>query len=223
MTFATPGRSVVVESLFSSPVVAAELLGPGDPSCLFPAERRGQDTWAAKRISEFAAGRQCAHAALARLGVEPVPLLPLPDRRPAWPDGVVGSISHCRGFSAAAVARADRVRSVGIDVERARVVEPHLWSHILTEAERDYVAGQPPESRVQWATVVFSAKEAFYKCQYAVRQQWVGFEEAQVDFAPLATTGEPLAMRVRAQGIELTGRAVVTDDFVLTGFAWEQQ
>lgn len=34
---------------------------------------------------------------------------------PAWPDGVVGSMTHCDGYRAAAVANAGEVRGVGID------------------------------------------------------------------------------------------------------------
>ena len=222
MSSALPTRSVVVEGLFAGAVAAAELRGPGDPSRLFAAERARHEHWAAKRIDEFSAGRQCAHAALSQLGVEPVPLLPLPDRRPAWPEGVVGSISHCRGFSTAVVARATHWRAIGIDVERARAVEPHLWPRILTDAEQARVVAQPPELRLQWATLVFSAKEAFYKCQYAVRQQWVDFHDAEVEFSPPTAPGAVLQLRVVAPGIELAGRGVVRDEFVLTGFAWEQ-
>ncbi|MFF1717797.1 hypothetical protein [Streptomyces sviceus] len=45
---------------------------------------------------------------------------PHPHRRrrcPAWPDGVVGSMTHCDGYRAAAVAHAGEVLGVGIDAE----------------------------------------------------------------------------------------------------------
>ncbi|RZL99300.1 MAG: hypothetical protein EOP68_24310, partial [Sphingomonas sp.] len=64
-------RSSLVERLFPMPVAGAELRGPGDPEQLFPAERARHQGWAAKRVSEFSAGRQCAHAAMAQLGVAP--------------------------------------------------------------------------------------------------------------------------------------------------------
>lgn len=34
-----------------------------------------------------------------------------------WPDGVVGSMTHCDGYRAAAVAHAGEVLGVGIDAE----------------------------------------------------------------------------------------------------------
>lgn len=223
MTIAAPVRSSLVERLFPMPVAGAELRGPGDPEQLFPAERARHQGWAAKRVSEFSAGRQCAHAAMAQLGVAPAALASLEDRRPDWPRDIVGSISHCRGFSVAVVAPAERLLALGIDVERARAVEPHLWPRILTDAERAHVDAQTPDSRAQWATLVFSAKEAFYKCQYAVRRQWVDFHEAQVTFAPPAAADGGLDLRVVAPGIELSGRAVVGEEFVVTGFAWERR
>lgn len=54
---------------------------------------------------EFVTGRACARRALARLGVEPVPV-PSGDRgEPFWPDGIVGSITHCDEYRACAAAR----------------------------------------------------------------------------------------------------------------------
>lgn len=38
-------------------------------------------------------------------------------REPIWPSGVKGSITHCRGLCAAAVASSDEVRSIGLDAQ----------------------------------------------------------------------------------------------------------
>ena len=34
---------------------------------------------------------------------------------------------------------------------------------------------------MEMATVLFSAKEAFYKCQYALTRNWLGFEDVIVE------------------------------------------
>ena len=154
-------ESPQLAALFPVEVQAAELRGAGNPDTLFPEERTGQEKWAAKRVSEFAAGRQCAHLAMRRLGIAPAPLLSRPDRRPAWPAGVVGSITHCAGFGAAVVARESSVRSLGLDAEVFDAVEPHLWPRVLNPHELTWVNSKPESERRLWATVVFSAKEAY--------------------------------------------------------------
>ncbi|WP_306332212.1 4'-phosphopantetheinyl transferase [Streptomyces sp. KL109B] len=58
-----------------------------------------------KRRNEFTTVRACAHDALAGLGLAPVPLLPDERGAPGWPPGVVGSMTHCPGYGAAAVPR----------------------------------------------------------------------------------------------------------------------
>ena len=38
-----------------------------------------------------------------------------------------------------------------------------------------------PEAIGVEATLFFSAKESFYKCQYPLTQQWVGFQDVEVE------------------------------------------
>src|ERR1700727_169117 len=71
----------------------------------------------AKRRNEFITVRYCARQALGELGVPPVPILKGDQGDPCWPDGVVGSLTHCTGYRGAAVGVCSEVRSVGIDAE----------------------------------------------------------------------------------------------------------
>ena len=71
----------------------------------------------AKRRNEFITVRHCARIALGQLGVPPVPILKGDKGEPCWPDGVVGSLTHCTGYRGAVVGRSAAVRSVGIDAE----------------------------------------------------------------------------------------------------------
>lgn len=67
----------------------------------------------------------CARTAPARLWVAPVPVVPRGGvgawarHAPSWPDGIVGGMTRCRGYRAAAVVRDDVLASLGI------VGEPH--------------------------------------------------------------------------------------------------
>src|SRR4051812_26708965 len=103
--------------LFPAGVVAADLSGPVSNSVLTAAELQSIAHCAQKRIRDFAAGRDCAHRALEELGIAGFSILSGSTREPLWPQSIVGSITHTEGYAAAVVARAQQVRSVGIDCE----------------------------------------------------------------------------------------------------------
>lgn len=182
--------SALVTGLFDGAVGSGECRAPGDPSWLLPSERAALGTVSSKRLHEFAAGRACARHALQRLGLPQHELLSLADRRPRWPAGVVGSISHTRGLCVAVVAHDTQVRSLGIDLEVIADVSPVVWPELLTAAELRQLARQPFGQRQRLAALIFSAKEAFYKCQYALTRQWLEFHDAAVEFeTPAAASG----------------------------------
>ena len=219
-----PVDSPQIEALFAVPVYATELRGSGDPAQLLPVEAAGKERWAEKRIREFAAGRQCARHALQRIGYAPAPLLVLADRRPAWPEGATGSITHCAGYACAVVAPAQGVRSLGLDVEVTGAVDEHLWPRVLGDSERAWLQSCAAQDRQLWATVIFSAKEAFYKCQYPVTAQWLEFEDAHVELGrtppSLTMTSAAFSISVTSSKVSLSGRGQVSAGYVCTAFSW---
>ncbi len=84
---------------------------------LFPEEEELIATAVPKRRNDFATARACARRAMGRLGLEPVAVLHGKRGMPLWPEGIVGSLTHCEGYRAAALARAGDVLSLGIDAE----------------------------------------------------------------------------------------------------------
>ncbi|HEY7101617.1 MAG TPA: 4'-phosphopantetheinyl transferase, partial [Mycobacteriales bacterium] len=98
-------------------VEVADATGPLPGEALLPEEEVLVARAVGKRRAEFTTVRTCARIALGRLGLPPAPLLSGPKREPLWPDGVVGSITHCDGYRAVAVARADQLATIGIDAE----------------------------------------------------------------------------------------------------------
>ncbi len=108
------------------------------------------------------------------------PLRRASDRSPLWPADRRGSLSHCTALCAAAVGRHDAVQSIGIDIEKIGRIEPKLWPTLFSENERAYFDSLNPERLAAETTVFFSAKEAFYKCQYPLTQSWVGFQDVEV-------------------------------------------
>lgn len=128
------------------------------------------------RRHQFEMGRSLARAAMAQLGEPPVPILCGARREPLWPSGIVGSITHCSTYGAVAVARRDRVRTIGIDVEVRGRVSEDLIDFISTPAERSQQRVTGPD----WPTALFAAKEAVYKAWYPVHCTGLGIEEVDV-------------------------------------------
>ena len=145
------------------------------------------------RVAEFAAGRACARAALQALDIADFELLNGKDRAPLWPAGIAGSISHTTGFCGAVAARDTQVLALGLDAEVRRRVQPQLWRRICTAEECHWLAQLSADQAAEHATVIFSAKEAFYKAQYPLTRQWLNFTDVSL-------LVEGSRFRVQAQG-----------------------
>lgn len=173
--------TTILATLFPGRIVARERRASGDRTQLLPAEALCCVGFSEMRVAEFAAGRECARAALRAAGASAGPLLRRIDRRPKWPTGFVGSITHTHDFCGAVVASTGHVASIGIDAERANRLSPELWPHVLVGSERAWLEPLSPEQQQRFAIVMFSAKETFYKCQYPLTEQWIGFDEVAID------------------------------------------
>lgn len=173
----------MIEELFPDGVVAmvaSEAMWEGR---LFPEEAACIERAVAKRRREFTAGRLCARAALARVGVPPAPLLPNSDRTPRWPEGIVGSISHCDGYCGVVVARRERFAGLGLDAEVAAPLDPALVPRICRPSELERLPGSAPPPGTSWEKLVFSAKESTYKCYYPLARTFLGFHDVEIGFA----------------------------------------
>ena len=216
-----PNRSIILDDICPPGVVAVELTGSARASELYPQERNETTTFGEKRLSEFSAGRLCAKLALAELGIVNFPLQMNNDRRPRWPDGIVGSISHTRDYCAALVARATDISAIGFDVECTDRIGEELWDALFTSRERDRLRALLPTQRPIDATIIFSAKEAFYKCHFAQSPSWLDFTDVEIEILPGAVDGsagifsiQPCSARISRA--EYNGRFLVARGFAAT-------
>jgi 4'-phosphopantetheinyl transferase EntD len=171
----------VIEALFPPGVVVVRATPEMLDDALHPAEATRLPRMSEKRRREFALGRACARRALARLGIHDFALRNDADRSPIWPEGVVGSLTHCRGLCAAAVARRDDLIGIGLDAEAHRALAPRLLERICTARERAHLAGLPSPERGSWGIVAFSAKESFYKCYPPLARRGLGFHDVDLE------------------------------------------
>ncbi|MFJ6430672.1 4'-phosphopantetheinyl transferase [Streptomyces sp. NPDC091416] len=198
----------MIDSVLPPEVAAVSVFGdlsPADGHGLFPAEAATIARSVPQRRAEFTTVRLCARRALDKLGVDPVPLVPGKRGAVEWPAGVTGSMTHCTGFRAAAVARSGGVASLGIDAEPNLPLPDGILEVVSLPRERAGVAAlarQRPD--VHWDRLLFSAKESVFKTWYPLTHRELDFTEAELEFDPGAGT---FSARLLVSGPEVAGHA----------------
>ena len=178
----------MIEEILPPTVAAVDTRAELDVE-LFPAERAALGRAVEKRRREYTTARACARRALAQLGVVPGPIATGERGQPLWPEGVVGSITHCAGYRACAVARAAHLAGVGIDAEPHAPLPGGVLGHLVRPEERLPLAELAhAEPAVHWDRLLFCAKEAVYKVWYPLAACWLGFEDAALTFDPATRT-----------------------------------
>ena len=209
MTPAEPGAlrtgpAALLAGLLPAAAVVAETFGDQPDAGLLGAEQAAVARAVPKRRREFATGRACARAALAGLGLPPAPVPAGPRGAPDWPAGVVGSITHCDGYRAAALARRTDLASVGVDAEPDEPLPGGVLDLVARPEEQAWLAGRraAPPGGPCWDRLLFCAKEAVYKAWFPLTGQWLGFEDAAVRLAADGT----FAARLLVPGPVLGGQ-----------------
>jgi 4'-phosphopantetheinyl transferase EntD len=209
----------MIEKILPPWVASAEAFDDPPGVMLFPEEEAVIARAVSKRRREFTTARHCARQALAQLGLPPVPILPGERRAPEWPKGVVGSITHCAGYRAAAVSL--EALTIGIDAEPHEPLPDGVLTAVALQEERDAMARL--DDQIHWERLLFSAKESVYKAWFPLTRRWLGFEEAHITLAPSGTfTARLLVPGPLVGDRELTGfagRWLVADGLVITAIA----
>ncbi|GGU83018.1 4'-phosphopantetheinyl transferase [Streptomyces litmocidini] len=223
----------MIAELLPDTVASAWRRDDTEPVTLFPEEAAAVARAVVGRQREFATVRLCARLALRRLGLPETPLAPGTRGEPRWPHGVAGSMTHCAGYRAAALARTTDVLSLGIDAEPAAPLPEGVLEGVSLPGERRRLralTARTPD--VPWERLLFSAKESVFKTWYPLTRRELGFDEASIDFEqapagagpqPPEHTGTftarllvpgPVAGHVRRD--RFTGRWLVRDGVILT-------
>ncbi|QLQ34992.1 4'-phosphopantetheinyl transferase family protein [Micromonospora robiginosa] len=215
----------MIEALLPAAAVVVEAFADRPGESPYPGEEDLVARAAPGRRREFVTARRCAREALARLGYAPAPIRPGPRREPLWPAGVVGSITHCDGYRAAAVAPATALASLGVDAEPHEPLPEEVLGVVTTAGEpRRLAALRGDHAGVHWDRLLFSAKESVYKAWYPLTGRWLGFEEAEVTLDPAGRfTARLLVDGARIDGRPplraFHGRWLVADGLVATAVA----
>lgn len=216
----------MIEQILPTHVASFDTFGDPPEAALFPEEQELVRDSVESRRREFTTGRYCARQALALLGVPAA--LPLP-RGPkgdvSWPVGVAGTITHCRGYRAAAVAQTTSTASVGIDAEPDEPLPEGVLEAIALPEEQTMLKellGDLPA--VSWDKLLFSAKESVYKTWYPLIRRPLEFEDALIDIDPVTGEFSARLLPHSVRGIpgapqEFTGRWAAENGLVVTAIA----
>ncbi|MFD5654863.1 4'-phosphopantetheinyl transferase [Streptomyces sp. NPDC127039] len=201
----------MIRELLPPGTEVVEVYGDPPQARLHPAEEPLVAHAVESRRREFTTVRHCARTALARFGFAGPPLLPGRRGAPRWPDGIVGSMTHCAGYRAAAVAWASATAALGIDAEPDLPLPAGMLETVSLREER----ARMPRLRaavtgIAWDRLLFSAKEAVYKAWFPLTGRVLDFPEADLVFAvpPPGVRQGTFRARLLVPGPLLGGRPV---------------
>ncbi|MFP4203995.1 MAG: 4'-phosphopantetheinyl transferase [Opitutales bacterium] len=169
------------------------------------------------RRNAFLAGRRCAREALRLLDGPVCALPPGPKGPPRWPDGWVGSISHTRELACAVVSENRSVVCLGVDIERTDRIRAGAMRRVTHPKESAFANGDPVR-----ASLLFSAKEAFYKAQFPLWEAALNFQDVALKIDPasgrasIAELSAAVEAGLRERAGDMCFRFGFVDAFVLS-------
>ena len=215
-----PARSLDAAALFAELAAASNDPALAEISCrvgpsldcvdaLFAEERGAIERAIPKRQREFATARTYARTLLADRGLTPGPIPSDEHRAPRWPESVVGSISHTDALVWVAVCETrSGIRGLGIDVEQRHRLPSELHDKLFVASELEAVA----KGGDDFATWLFSAKEAIYKATRPLAGAFIGFTEAECTMSSDGTFTVRYLGDHAPSGVMNQGRGYVRQD-----------
>lgn len=215
-----PPQSIELTGLFSKASALACYFEAGQDFGLeLPSALAGA---VAKRQSEFLAGRWCVRQLYLAQGLE----LELPSYQdhqpPLWPAGWCGSISHTRGFAAAALGSSQQLISLGLDAEYLMEAETasRVRAAILHPQEESLLQSDDWLIRL---TLIFSFKESLYKALNPLLKRFIGFQEVairQIEATSLEFSPQGQLAHDFPAAASLSGRWQQQGDLLLSAYEW---
>jgi 4'-phosphopantetheinyl transferase EntD len=207
----------MIERLLPAGAAGAEAFDDAPESTLYPVEAAVLARAVPKRRREFTTVRFCARQALGQLGIPPAPLLPGERGAPRWPDGVVGSMTHCDGYRAAVVARTGTARALGVDAEPHQPLPDRVLRMVARPEELRMLAALPADPAVRLDRLLFCAKEAAYKAWSPLTRERLDLAAASVALRADGTLAvDPPGGRAAAALTGLSGRWLADRGLLVT-------
>ncbi|MGV7211649.1 4'-phosphopantetheinyl transferase [Oxalobacteraceae bacterium A2-2] len=136
-----------------------------------------------KRQAEFFAGRLCARAILENYGHGRHVVAVGQHREPLWPQGFIGSITHSGHYAAAIACEGRDIAGIGIDIETIIASEARqaMTELVVCAEELRFLRMQVGALDIDsLLTLVFSAKESFFKAAFPLVGRYFDFDAVKV-------------------------------------------
>jgi len=141
-----------------------------------------------KRVREFCLGRVAAKNSILNLKSinknSEIEILRSSEHRPLWPEGIVGSISHCSKRIVAVTAKETDYYGLGADIiTKQRIVNPKIIETLCSDDERLNILGQWKDDLNLLYLTVFSVKESLYKLFSSLefrKMEWKDFNLTEI-------------------------------------------
>lgn len=130
--------------------------------------------------------RTCARYAFSEYNITRSEILSDIYGKPVWPEGIIGSLSHCEGCVGAAIAHTYYYRSIGIDIEENYFLPIEIIHFSLFDNEIKTISMlKNSNPTVAWDRLFFSAKEAVYKAISYAENTAIPFTDIEISLLPI--------------------------------------
>jgi 4'-phosphopantetheinyl transferase EntD len=210
---------IMFERILPSEICSVDVMGRIDEPSVWPQEWDIVAQACAKRRQQFAAGRHCLRHAIRKLGAPDSVILKGARGEPLLASGLVGSITHCDGYCAAAAACSSVAAALGIDAELNAGLQPGVLDFIAIDSEREQLRRLAGTGN--WDRVLFSAKESVYKAWVPLAGSTLGFKDVSIELDTDAETFEvEFVLKSGSPQFPLPapfrGRFLLSDSFIIT-------
>lgn len=171
-----------------------------------------------QRKKEFLLGRHCATLALKKLNpdwqISDINIRA--DRSPDWPQGIVGTITHCEGFTAAVVGKQKKFFGIGRDTEPVLTesTSAEIRKLVTLPGEVEKLAKLFSGDEFKALTLIYSAKESLYKCLAPHTGIFFDFSDATIE--PIGESPNTYQIRLlKSLGEKISEGRVFSGDFVI--------
>lgn len=139
----------------------------------------------------------------------------------AWPPGLVGSITHKEGHVGVALLPAKAARSIGVDAEAVKRMQPEFAARVCIGAEQSVLEGlasATQRSFAAWLTVAFSFKEALFKAHYPLGETMFHFADVEISKIEPTDVGGRVTAKLLVQTSPTTPKGTI----VVGSFVWQE-
>ncbi|WP_172892261.1 4'-phosphopantetheinyl transferase [Jatrophihabitans sp. GAS493] len=210
----------MIELILPRFVLWAEEFGDPPDAVLLPGEDWPVQATTSERRRAYTTARHCARRALGRLGLPPQAIPKNLDGTPRWPSAVVGSLTHCVGYRAAAVSTTSLVAALGIDAEPNIALRAGTLTAVADRPELANLDSLSSDG-IHPDRLLICAKESAYKAWFSMTRSYRPFPDVVIEFAPGQRTFTAQVRHCRqseggACPTEMTGSWTASEGLLLT-------